>query len=131
MTDEDAYETARVSAKTEGISIGLLSGAALWAAIKVAKRAENAGERSGCTSAGRWRYLSSGIYSDENEEIEDRKEKLLSGIYVIISKKESWYNGRSFLILKRRKRDGFLYGRLYVMGKLSLFILRKVYSSIA
>ena len=40
MTDEDAYETARLSAKTEGISVGISSGAA----IKVAKRAENAGK---------------------------------------------------------------------------------------
>ena len=40
MTDEDAYETARLSAKTGGISVGISSGAA----IKVAKRAENAGK---------------------------------------------------------------------------------------
>ena len=44
VTDEDAYETERLSAKTGGISVGISSGAALWAAIKVAKRAENAGK---------------------------------------------------------------------------------------
>lgn len=68
VTDEDAYETARLSAKTEGISIGISSGAALWAAIKVAKRAENAGKNLVVIlpDSGE-RYLSSGIYSDETK----------------------------------------------------------------
>lgn len=68
VTDEDAYETARLSAKTEGISIGISSGAALWAAIKVAKRAENAGKNLAVIllDSGE-RYLSSGIYSDETK----------------------------------------------------------------
>ena len=64
MTDEDAYETARLSAKTEGISVGISSGAA----IKVAKRAENAGKNlvAILPDSGE-RYLSSGIYSDETK----------------------------------------------------------------
>lgn len=68
VTDEDAYETARLSAKTEGISVGISSGAALWAAIKVAKRAENAGKNLVVIlpDSGE-RYLSSGIYSDETK----------------------------------------------------------------
>lgn len=68
VTDEDAYETARLSAKTEGISIGISSGAALWAAIKVAKRAENAGKNLVVIlpDSGE-RYLSSGIYLDETK----------------------------------------------------------------
>ena len=68
VTDEDAYETARLSAKTEGISVGISSGAALWAAVKVAKRAENAGKNLVVIlpDSGE-RYLSSGIYSDETK----------------------------------------------------------------
>lgn len=41
VTDEDAYETARELPKTEGISIGISAGAALWAAGQLALRAEN------------------------------------------------------------------------------------------
>ena len=41
VTDEDAYETARELPKTEGISIGISAGAALWAAGQLALREEN------------------------------------------------------------------------------------------
>ena len=44
MTDEDAYETARLSAKTGGISVGISSGAALYAARELVKREENRGK---------------------------------------------------------------------------------------
>ena len=40
---EDAYQTARSLAKEEGLLAGVSSGAALWAGIQLAKRAENAG----------------------------------------------------------------------------------------
>lgn len=44
VKDEDAGSTARAAAKQEGLLIGISSGAALWAAIQVAQRPENAGK---------------------------------------------------------------------------------------
>lgn len=44
VTNEDAGETARQLAKQEGILAGISSGAALWAALEVAKRKENKGK---------------------------------------------------------------------------------------
>jgi len=44
VKDEDAGITARRLAKLEGILGGISSGAALWAALEVAKRPENAGK---------------------------------------------------------------------------------------
>jgi cysteine synthase A len=44
VTNENAGETARQVAKLEGILVGISSGAALWAALEVAKRKENKGK---------------------------------------------------------------------------------------
>lgn len=41
VEDEDAFEIGRIAGKKEGILVGISSGAALWAAIEVAKRPEN------------------------------------------------------------------------------------------
>ncbi|WP_029318933.1 cysteine synthase A [Butyrivibrio sp. AE3004] len=45
VTDEDAYEIARLIPRTEGFTIGISAGAAIWAAGEVAKRPENAGKK--------------------------------------------------------------------------------------
>ena len=44
VSDDDAFEYARKICKTEGLSVGISSGAALCAAIKIAKREENKGK---------------------------------------------------------------------------------------
>lgn len=44
VSDDDAFETARAAAKQEGILCGISSGAAIWAAMEVAKRPESAGK---------------------------------------------------------------------------------------
>lgn len=44
VTDEDAYETSRFLARTEGLLVGVSSGAAVWAAKQLALRPENRGK---------------------------------------------------------------------------------------
>ena len=44
VTTEEAYATARALGKTEGILVGISSGAALHAALEIAKKAENQGK---------------------------------------------------------------------------------------
>jgi cysteine synthase A len=44
VTNEDAFDTARKVALEEGILCGISSGAAVWAALKAARREENAGK---------------------------------------------------------------------------------------
>ena len=44
VTDDEAYAEAQIVAKTEGLMVGISSGAALAAAGKIAERAENAGK---------------------------------------------------------------------------------------
>lgn len=45
VSNEDAFETARRMADREGILCGISSGAAVWAALQVAQRPENADKR--------------------------------------------------------------------------------------
>ena len=64
VSDADAFETARRIGKTEGILVGISSGAAAFAALRVAKRAENAGKTVVVLLPdGGDRYLSSGLFS--------------------------------------------------------------------
>lgn len=44
VKNEDAMDTARRVAKEEGLLVGISSGAAVWAALQVARRPENAGK---------------------------------------------------------------------------------------
>jgi cysteine synthase A len=45
VQDEEAFETARALARTEGLLCGISSGAAVAGALRVARRAENRGKR--------------------------------------------------------------------------------------
>ena len=44
VEDEAAFEAARILGKKEGVLTGISSGAALWAAIQLAKKEENEGK---------------------------------------------------------------------------------------
>jgi cysteine synthase A len=44
VKNDDAFEVARAAAREEGLLVGISSGAALWAAMQVARRPENAGK---------------------------------------------------------------------------------------
>jgi cysteine synthase A len=44
VKNEDAFATSRALSKTEGLLVGISSGAAAWAATQIAKRPENAGK---------------------------------------------------------------------------------------
>lgn len=44
VENEDAFETGREIARNEGVLVGISSGAAVWAAIRLAKRPENKGK---------------------------------------------------------------------------------------
>lgn len=44
VENDDAFATGKALGKTEGILVGISSGAALWAATELAKRPENAGK---------------------------------------------------------------------------------------
>ncbi|WP_319242139.1 cysteine synthase A [uncultured Propionivibrio sp.] len=62
---DDAFATARQMATEEGILVGISSGAAVWAALQVAGRAENAGKLSAVMipSFGE-RYLSTALFAN-------------------------------------------------------------------
>jgi cysteine synthase A len=65
VENDDAFATGREVAKTDGVLVGISSGAALWAATQLAKRPENAGKTivAVLPDTGE-RYLSTVLFAD-------------------------------------------------------------------
>ena len=65
VANEDAFATGKVIGKSEGVLVGISSGAAVWAAIEVAKRPENAGKTVVVLLPDTGdRYLSTPLFAD-------------------------------------------------------------------
>ncbi|MCD7827804.1 MAG: cysteine synthase A [Clostridiales bacterium] len=65
VTNEDAFATGKLIGKTEGILVGISSGAAVWAAIELAKRPENKGKNIVVLLPDTGdRYLSTPLFAD-------------------------------------------------------------------
>ena len=65
VADEDAFRLGRELGRSEGVLAGISSGAALWAAIELAKRPENAGKTIVALLPDTGdRYLSTPLFAD-------------------------------------------------------------------
>ena len=66
VAEEDAYRTARLLARTEGVMVGITSGAALWVADVLARRSENHGKTIvALLPDDGGRYLSTALWAEE------------------------------------------------------------------
>ena len=65
MSNDDAFATGKEVGKNEGVLVGISSGAALWAAIELAKRPENEGKTIVVLLPDTGdRYLSTQLFAD-------------------------------------------------------------------
>jgi cysteine synthase A len=75
VKEEDAAPVAKQIAKLDGVPVGISSGAAVWAAIQVAKRPDNKGKQIVVIiPSSAERYLSSWLFADlsvESDPIDD------------------------------------------------------------
>lgn len=75
VLEEDSGPISKEVNQLDGIPVGISSGAAIWAAIQIAKRPENAGKRIvAIVPSSTERYLSSWLFADivaESDNIDD------------------------------------------------------------
>ena len=65
VSNEDAFATGKLIGKKEGVLVGISSGAAVWAAIELAKRPENTGKNIVVIMPDTGdRYLSTPLFAD-------------------------------------------------------------------
>ena len=65
VANEDAFAVGKLIGKTEGVLVGISSGAAVWAAIELAKRSENEGKNIVVLLPDTGdRYLSTPLFTD-------------------------------------------------------------------
>ena len=65
VENDDAFATGKLVGKKEGVLVGISSGAALWAAIQLAKRPENKGKTIVALLPDTGdRYLSTPLFAD-------------------------------------------------------------------
>lgn len=65
VSDDDAFKTGRLIGRSEGVLVGISSGAAVFAAIELAKRPENAGKTIAVLLPDTGdRYLSTPLFAD-------------------------------------------------------------------
>ena len=65
VSNEDAFATGRLIGRAEGVLVGISSGAAVHAAVELAKRAENAGKTIVVLLPDTGdRYLSTPLFAD-------------------------------------------------------------------
>lgn len=74
VTNDQAYDTARAMAKTEGVLAGISTGANVFAAIEIARRPENKGKLIVTVAASTGeRYLSTPLYAEQEAQLVSSK----------------------------------------------------------
>ena len=72
VNEEDSGPISKEVNQLDGIPVGVSSGAAIWAALQVAKRAENQGKTIvAIVPSSSERYLSTWLFADVNTEADD------------------------------------------------------------
>jgi cysteine synthase A len=72
VNEEDSAPISKEVNQAEGIPVGVSSGAAIWAALQVAKRPENKGKTIvAIVPSSSERYLSTWLFADINTESDD------------------------------------------------------------